>query len=171
MKKEIFLQGFALMIFIAALICLSAFSSSAQKKHGGAEYKNLIKVNPIGMAFGQYQLAYERVLDKKTSVQLSVGYITLPSSYAYVVGTYITSYESVTSGVILIPEYRLYFKDAGQGLYAAGVARIRLVNDKLKDTSNPMNLDVSKFPKTFAAADSNSEMKLITPDNSEEFIT
>lgn len=100
---------------------------------------NVIKTNLVGILGGQYQLAYERAFNENMSAQLSLGYITTSGSQT----TLGNSYESVTSGVIIIPEYRYYFSEAPNGVYLAPFARIRMVKQDLTDTSNPINTDVS----------------------------
>ena|SRR5436190_3488011 len=98
----------ALAIFAMAL----SNSSFAQVKD------NAVKVNIVGAVIGQYQLAYERALNEHMSVQLSVGYVTRSYDLAPV-------YTSKTSGFLVIPEFRYYFKESLQGAYAAAFFRYR----------------------------------------------
>ena len=94
---------------------------------------NVIKVNPIGPIGGQYQAAYERAINKLMSLQLSAGYISLPKSET--MGE--NSFKSTTTGFILIPEYRVYFKEAPMGFYGSVFGRWRSVTEKLTDTTVP----------------------------------
>lgn len=121
-------------IILATFFCFAIFNAAqAQIKN------NVIKTNLIGILGNQYQLAYERAFNEHMSAQLSVGYISTSSSQT--IGS--NSFESKTSGVIIIPEFRYYFTEAPKGVYVAPFARIRLVSEDLTDTSNPLNTDVS----------------------------
>ena len=93
---------------------------------------NAVKINIIGLAVGQYQLAYERALNEHLSVQLAVGYVSRKYDLAPV-------YTQNTSGLLLIPEVRYYFTEGLKGAYAAGFARVRSVTTKydfLDETNN-----------------------------------
>jgi hypothetical protein len=99
-----------------AFFALTAFNSSfAQVKD------NAVKVNIVGAVIGQYQLAYERALTENISVQLSFGYISRKYDLSPV-------YISKTSGILIIPEVRYYFKESLKGAYGAAFFRYRGVS-------------------------------------------
>ena len=64
MKKSIF----CLAIFMIALVKLNA-------------QENVVKVNPLGLAFGVSQLSYERALDSNSAAELSLAYTSLNASF------------------------------------------------------------------------------------------
>ena len=59
---------------LVVLFGLLSINSFAQDK------KNVIKANLFGALVGQYQLAYERVLNSKSSFQLSAGVVSRTGS-------------------------------------------------------------------------------------------
>jgi hypothetical protein len=139
MKKSILLSTAFTVLF--GLLSLSA---SAQDK------KNVIKTNLFGAFAGQYQLAYERVLNENSAFQLSAGIISRTGSQTMGVN----SYESKTSGFIIIPEYRYYLgkeKESPKGFYVAPFARMLLRTNNLTDKSeNTSSVDVSRKEKVTA---------------------
>jgi len=121
-------------VSLLAIILFSVSLSQAQEK------KNVIKFNALGVLGSQFQLAYERGLTEKVSIQLSAGYITYNSSQT----VFSNSYKSKNNGFIIIPEARYYFKEALDGAYLGAFARVRSVNTDLTDTSVPIGIDVSR---------------------------
>jgi hypothetical protein len=103
-------------IFLSFAIMLVAASGFAQK--------NVVKANLFGAFGGSYTLAYERVLNDKMSVQLSVGYRTF-KVYDFSVST-ITDKLSY-SGPTILGEFRYYVtnasKDVPRGFYVAPFVR------------------------------------------------
>ncbi len=111
-------------------LCLSAFSSQAQNKGEGSEFTNVLKTNVLGYLAGQYQLAYERVINPHFSAQLSAGFLTGNSDGT--LGT--NSYDSKRTGYIIIPEARYYFGGrAPKRFYVGAFARYRHANNDLTD--------------------------------------
>lgn len=97
MKKSIF----CLAIFMIALVKLNA-------------QENVVKVNPLGLAFGVSQLSYERALDSNSAAELSLAYTSLNASFG--------STEAKVSGFGGEIKYKFYFSssnDAPRGWYAA----------------------------------------------------
>ena len=119
------------------------YKKKRRKKGGAPEFQNAVKINPIDFAFGRYHGIYERALTDKTSIQLLAGYIRQTGDQTI----FDNSYENVNSGFILIPEYRYYFGEALSKFYVAPYARVRMVSDKLTDTSDPIDIDVSRTEK------------------------
>lgn len=88
---------------IISLIALAFFlGANAQ------EVKNVVKVNPLGLLFGNASLSYERLLNEKSSVQLNANY----GSWSLLE----TTISSVGAGL----DYRMYIsktKVAPNGWY------------------------------------------------------
>jgi hypothetical protein len=124
--KKIFLS-LALVVFFSA-------ASFAQK--------NVVKLNLFGLFASSYTLAYERVLNDKMAVQLTVGY----RSYKFAditLGTWNT--KDSYSGPTIIGEFRYYVtnasKDVPRGFYVAPFARYASYTEKYEssDASDPTN--------------------------------
>ena len=60
-------------ILIIAILFALPFAASAQDDAGGP-YPNIIKINPIGFALGNFNLSYERALSQAFSVQFGANY-------------------------------------------------------------------------------------------------
>jgi len=118
------------------LLLLSVTAMQAQKRKGygskGPEFKNAIRINTLPAMVGQYQLTYERALNNRFSIGLSPGYITRDGSIS-VNDVPIT--KSKTTGFIIIPEARFYFKETFDGFYAGAFVRYKNL------TSNYTDLD------------------------------
>lgn len=56
-------------ILTTALIVLMVFSANAQ-----SELPNVIKINPIGLAFGNFNLSYQRGLSDASALQIGANY-------------------------------------------------------------------------------------------------
>lgn len=112
------------------LFCLSlvvlAFSTQAQ------EFTKAIRINTLGLLVGQYQLTYEHALNEKFTGSMSAGYISRSSSIEF---DGVTISKSTTSGVVLIPEVKFYFKEALNGFYAGAFFRYKGLNTKYPDLS------------------------------------
>jgi len=117
------------MFFVLAV---SALSLSAAAQDGDVK-PNIVKINPLGIIFGQGSLAYERALGEKNSIVLA------PSFGAFSFGGF--KYTSFGFGA----EYRFYLsnsKTAPSGFYAApgagfgtGTIKETGTTDKAKFTS------------------------------------
>jgi hypothetical protein len=100
---------------------------------------NIIKTNIIGVFAGQYQLAYERAISPKFSVQLSAGYLAGKSEGSSSINGDSYGYDNKRSGFIFIPELRWYpLSKAGapRGLFIGGFGRLRQANNNLTDTGS-----------------------------------
>ncbi len=86
-------------ILILSLALVSYTAAISQAKSGA------IKTNPIGMAFGVINLAYELPLNDKSSLQLGVSVVSVDFA-----GTSV-------SGFGIAPEYRIYGDEAMEGFY------------------------------------------------------
>lgn len=103
------------MAFIATTIAMNAQDAGKS---------NAIKLNPLSLAFLTGNIAYERAVSSKSSIQLGLFYSGVNfSGLKY-------------SGFGVTPEYRFYFagaKEALNGVYAAPFARYQ--NFKIEDKS------------------------------------
>lgn len=98
------------------------------------EEKNVIKANVISPLFGQYQLAYERVLIPELSVQLSAGILSGKNEGNTLISGTEYSYENKRSGFIAIPEVRYYpWGRAPKNFFISGFGRLHMANNKLTD--------------------------------------
>ena len=133
------------LLFAVAIIVATTFVG--QKVQAQAA-NHAVKINLMGAIAGTYQLAFEKALNEKLSVQLGAGIITGSSS-----GTTfnLDSYDATRSGMILIPEARLYFSEGLQGLYAGAFARYRATKWDYDVTVDPSNtVDWSHYDKRTA---------------------
>jgi hypothetical protein len=125
-----------------AFFTLTVFNSAfAQIKD------NAIKLPLVGLFGGQYQLAYERALTDKITVNLSGGYIHRTSSQSWDYDRY----TAVTSGFLVVPEARYYFKESMKGMYLGLFGRYKSTTQKLTDKSDDLmygGTDVSRETKT-----------------------
>lgn len=64
---------FKLVIYLP-LFVFSSSSLLAQEKDKFEPFPNIIKINPISMAFGNINVSYERALSKSTSLQIGANY-------------------------------------------------------------------------------------------------
>jgi hypothetical protein len=108
-------------IILSAILVLFALGAFAQK--------NVVKLNLVGACFGSYTLAYERVINSKASVQLSVGY----RIYSYTLLDFKYSY----TGPTIVGEFRYYLTnksmEAPKGLYVAPFVRYGTYDWKVED--------------------------------------
>ena len=93
-------------LLLAVAMVAFGFSANAQK--------NVIKANPLGLAFGVADLSYERVVSDKTSFEIGLSYA----------GAEVTSGSEVVSTNAIGGEgkFKFYFSsenDAPRGWYAA----------------------------------------------------
>ncbi len=100
------------------------------------ETQNVLKYNYLGVMLGSYNLAYERVLDNESSLQLSLGYRNY--SFPYNVSKDTTfKYDGFTA----VAEYRWYLKPikrvAPAGLYIAPFVRYGYYHEGLKFAKTP----------------------------------
>lgn len=115
----------ALFIFCALAVALHAQKTANDKL-------SVVKFNALGVLGGQYQLAYERAVAPKLSLQLSAGYLA-GSSEGSSLSTN-AKYENKRTGYILIPEVRFYpGGNAAKGFFIAGFGRFRNANNTLTD--------------------------------------
>lgn len=112
-----------------ALLC--AGTGLAQSTE--ANPKNLIKLNFDGLFDARYQIGYERVVGKYTTVQLNAGllfdYEITESSSSN------TTTDNRLSGVVLTPEFRVYLSEftkdeAPKGFFVGLFGRMRDFTDK-----------------------------------------
>jgi hypothetical protein len=115
------------------VLCFSLFLFAATS----FAQKNVVKTNFFGLFAGSYTLAYERVLNDKMSVQLSVGYRTYKFASADF-GSY--SVKDSYSGPTIVGEFRYYVtnasKDVPRGFYVAPFARYATYTEKVVASSS-----------------------------------
>lgn len=96
------------LLLIAAVVVFGLTSVNAQQ--------NVIKVNPLGLAFGSTELSYERALSDNSSVELALAYSS--SDVTFSTG------EVDATGFGAEGKYKFFFSssnDAPRGWYAAPV--------------------------------------------------
>lgn len=122
-----------LKFIFTGLVMLSAIATFAQDDNAEAK-KNIIKVNVSSLVFSNVSLQYERILSRKTSVALGVGF--RPKSKLPFAGTLKDRFGSNSDAAKAIddtkmgnfnitPEFRYYVgrKGAPRGFYIAPFAR------------------------------------------------
>lgn len=116
---------------IILFVLLLVTSANAQKRHNsrskGPEFKNAIRVDVLPALISQYQLTYERALNDRFSAGLSAGYINR-SNYIEFDG--VTISKSTTTGFVLIPEAKFYFKETFDGWYTGAYFRYKNLTSK-----------------------------------------
>jgi hypothetical protein len=104
--------------------------TSWQPNLNSSSKQNTIKINPVNPFFGQYQLAYERMLNDKISIQLEGGFISrTQKSVVYDV-------KSEKSGFIAMPAFRYYFyrqSDDEPMFYFSANYRFRQLRERFTD--------------------------------------
>ena len=144
---------FAAVALAAALMPVA----SAQKVEGEApaQFEQLVKVNLLDFAFGQYTASYERVVGPYTSVVLNlggIGYYDASSSYS--LGSFYDEWgvwysapakiEMEVSGWELTPEIRRYgfiFDGMPEGLYASAFLQLRGLTAVVDETLDLEGID------------------------------
>lgn len=94
-------------VLIIAAFALASLGINAQE--------NVIKVNPLGLAFGAAELGYERALNDKSSLEVSLAYSSSDATFS-------SGEVEKATGFGAEGKYKLYFsssKDAPRGWYAA----------------------------------------------------
>lgn len=79
--------------------------------------ENVIKMNPLGLAFGAIDLSYERVLNEKSSIEIGIAYSSLNVTTS--------GSSSKANGFGLEGKYKMYFSNSGsapRGWYGAPFA-------------------------------------------------
>ncbi|NER15699.1 DUF3575 domain-containing protein [Spongiivirga citrea] len=114
-----------LLVLIALLGC---FSASGQQ--------NVVKVNPLGLAFGAAQFSYERAISDKGAFEVSLAYTRINASFGVD--------EAKATGFGAEGKYKFYFsssKEAPRGWYAAPVVSYSSASAESGSSSG----DVSAF--------------------------
>ena len=96
-------------LLLAVILVLGLSNLKAQE--------NVIKINPLGLAFGSAQFSYERVLGDKSAVELSLAYTSLNANFS-------GGDEAKINGFGAEGKYKFYFsseKVAPRGWYGAPV--------------------------------------------------
>lgn len=95
-------------LFLAIAILAISFVANAQK--------NVIKANPLALAFGSFEVGYERVVSESSSIELSMAYSSLK------VTTSKGQSGATANGFGVEGKYKFYFSDeTPRGWYAAPV--------------------------------------------------
>lgn len=124
-------------VFIAAALLVAGLmgnEATAQVQN------NSLKVNAVGMFAGQYQLAYERALNDKFTVQLSGGIVNRSWKLNWGSG----SSTQKDGGFVVIPEARYYFKESMQGLYAGAFARYKNGTTTMTDMDGQKTFEATR---------------------------
>ena len=111
---------------LVLLLVLFSFSLHAQKDADPGTFPNIIKVNPISLAFGNINLTYERALNTSSSIQISANY------WYKIFGTEV-------QGLGARLGYRFYItnrvKDAPEGFYAGPQVSINSLKERNSEES------------------------------------
>lgn len=97
---------------VCLLVTIALFSFVVQAQ------ENVIKVNPLGLLFGSAQFGYEKALNDKSAIEVSLAY----SSISATIGS---DSDAKANGFGAEGKYKFYFsstKDAVRGWYGAPVA-------------------------------------------------
>jgi hypothetical protein len=98
-------------IILSLAVIAIALGANAQKGGSDGNKQNVVKVNPLGVIFGNIPVSYERVINEKSSVQVNVSFGSL--NFGGV------KYSNLGFGV----DYRYYLsnsKEAPKGFYGSG---------------------------------------------------
>ena len=98
--------------------------------------ENVVKVNPLGLAFGSTELSYERVLSEGSSIELAVAFTSIEAEFT-------NAPKSKVTGFGAEGKYKLYFsssKDAPRGWYGAPVVNFSSANGKSGSSEGKFSL-------------------------------
>ena len=122
-------------LFLISLLFLPLFSS-AQKNDSlrfipEPIHKNVIKFNPTPMLLWSNKnitFSYERVLNKKQSIALTLGYLEFPSLFSDTIAKLVNITSRTKYGINVALEYRFYLmqrnvRPTPDGLYLARFMR------------------------------------------------
>ncbi|WP_428740402.1 DUF3575 domain-containing protein [Tenacibaculum sp.] len=95
------------LLVVIAMVA-AGFTANAQK--------NVIKANPLALAFGSFEVGYERVVSESSSVELALAYSSLK------VNTTGGQVDAKANGFGVEGKYKFYFgEETPRGWYAAPV--------------------------------------------------
>jgi len=97
--------------------------------------KNVIKINPVGLAFGAAQLSYEYALNDKNALEISMAYSSAKVSF--------DADEVKANGFGAEGKYKIYFsttKVAPRGWYAAPVLTYSSASAKSDDSEGKLSV-------------------------------
>ena len=129
----------SLNIILPLLLLLSISIRSQQNAATTVEQKNHIMLNPFALAFGTFQVQYERAIGESTSLGLSVGakassgILDTPGFKTFTVVTNDLSF----SGVQISPEFRWYVQKTERshtGFFVGAYYRYQNYKDDLIGT-------------------------------------
>jgi hypothetical protein len=123
-------------LFIFLLVSFYSISAFSQD--------NIAKVALEGLAFGKVGLSYERVVNKKQSLALSVG-VLIPREFPSAFTTQRTTMSATKfSGFSIVPEYRFYTRREGApgGFYVAPYVNVSNYSVVFKDSYDDKDISV-----------------------------
>ncbi|MGS0526466.1 DUF3575 domain-containing protein [Zobellia nedashkovskayae] len=126
--------------YLVIILLFSIFSTKAQNQNSlntsPPEKKNDVKINAFFMAYGFLEVAYERNLNKKSSLGISVAY-ALNQKYSLV-----QEYDEDTN-FLISPFYRRYFgKKYASGFFFEGFTTLGSTDGKqLTDLNGNLTLN------------------------------
>jgi len=106
------------LIFTILLLCSATMIFSQ---------KNVVKLGLGGLALGNVNLSYERVLSENQSVALNIGFMPSRNIPEFILeASDVPDFENSISGFSITPEYRFYTskKNAPKGFYVAPYAKL-----------------------------------------------
>lgn len=122
----------------------------------GSAQNNVVKLGVLNIAYGDYNIAYERVINEKSSINLTVGFWK-PSLDLAPINEAIKSNEGIwiqelRSGKNIALDYRFYTGDvAPKGFYLGPYLRYWDLELLLGDVVKPNNFDVTTNLKSIGA--------------------
>lgn len=128
-----------LHIILPILMLLSISMRSQQNKVADVQQKNHIMLNPFALAFGTFQVQYERALGERTSLGLSVGAKTSSGIFetpGFNTFTVVTN-DLNFSGIQISPEFRWYVQETQRshtGFFVGAYYRYQNYKDDLVGT-------------------------------------
>jgi len=119
--------NYLIVIFIFSPLFLSAQKKDSLRFIPEPVHKNVIKFNPTPMLLWSNKnitLSYERVLNKKQTIALTLGYLEFPSLFADTIAQLVNITSRTKYGINVALEYRFYLmqrnvRPTPDGLYLA----------------------------------------------------
>jgi len=118
-----FIRLVAVVLFSFPIL-LVAQKPDSVKRYVQPIHKNVIKFNPTPMLLWSYKnitFSYERILNPKQSIAITVGYLEFPSLFADTIGSLLAITGREKYGINLALEYRFYLGKRNSRLIPDGV--------------------------------------------------
>lgn len=102
------------LLGITALLCPLMLFAGTNDSVGPATqplYRNVIKFNPTPMILWDWRnitFSYERILNRRQSVSLEMGYLVMPQLFADTIVDFVNITSHTKKGINISAEYRFY---------------------------------------------------------------